>query len=83
MTHYGNIKSYDADKGVGTITPEKGGEALPFNKADLQQEGEEPKVDQRFSYQTNGDEGGNGRAVNLRQQGEAGVQEEQARQQQG
>lgn len=65
MTHYGKIKSYDPGKGTGTITPEKGGDALAFVKADLQQEGQEPKVDQRFGYETKQVDGGKAHAVNL------------------
>ncbi len=82
MTHYGKIKSYDSSSGTGSITPEKGGDALRFKKADLQQEGQMPKVDQRFSYETSEVDGGNKRAVNLQQQqGES--QQEQASKQQG
>lgn len=82
MTHYGKIKSYDSSSGTGSITPEKGGDALRFKKVDLQQEGEMPKVDQRFSYETSEVDGGNKRAVNLQhQQGEA--QKDQASKQQG
>ena len=42
MTHYGKIKSYDSAKGAGMITPDKGGDALAFNKSDLQQQAQEP-----------------------------------------
>jgi CspA family cold shock protein len=65
MTHYGKIKSYDPGKGTGTIAPEKGGDALAFVKADLQQESQEPKVDQRFGYETKQVDGGKAHAVNL------------------
>lgn len=65
MTNYGKIKSYDADKGAGMITPEKGGDALPFHKADLQQQAEVPKADQRFGYETKQGEGGKSQAINL------------------
>lgn len=84
MTHYGKIKSYDSSSGTGSITPEKGGEALRFKKADLQHEGQMPKVDDRFSYQTSEVDGGRKSAVNLQHQQEAGnSQKEQARNQQG
>lgn len=69
MTHYGKIKSYDCSSGTGSITPEKGGDALRFKKADLQQEGQVPKVDERFSYDTSEVDGGKKSAVNLQQQG--------------
>jgi CspA family cold shock protein len=72
MTHYGKIKSYDSGKGAGMITPETGGEALPFNKADLQQQAEVPKADQRYGYETKQGEGGKSHATKLQmQQGES------------
>ena len=42
MTHYGKIHSYDTGKGSGMITPEKGGDALAFSKADLKGDAAEP-----------------------------------------
>ena len=45
------------------------GDALRFKKADLQQEGQVPKVDERFSYDTSEVDGGKKSAVNLQQQG--------------
>lgn len=65
MTNYGKIASYDGTKGTGTITPEKGGDALMFAKADLKQSDKEPRVDQRFGYETKKVEGGV-HAVDLR-----------------
>ena len=65
MTHYGKIHSYDATKGAGMITPEKGGDALPFHKADLQQQAEVPMADQRYGYETKQGEGGKSHAINL------------------
>jgi CspA family cold shock protein len=80
MTHYGKIKSYDSGNGAGTIVPEKGGEPLNFAKADLQQQGQMPKVDQRYGYETSRADDGKMRATNLQQeQGER----EQPSQQQG
>ena len=83
MAHFGNIKSYNQDKGTGTIAPEKGGDALPFKKKDLQHEAEAPKVDQRFSYETAEVDGGNKRATNLQMQAEESTQQKQASKQQG
>lgn len=80
MAHFGKIKSYDTSKGTGTIAPEAGGEPLGFAKADLQQKGEEPKVDQRFGYDTAQMNGGKARAINLQMQQS---QREQAEKQQG
>lgn len=65
MAHFGKIKTYDSGKGSGTIAPEKGGEVLAFGKADLQQEGQIPKVDQRYGYETSQVDGDKARAVNL------------------
>lgn len=80
MTQHGKIKSYDSIKGTGTIAPEKGGKPLAFGKTDLQQEAQEPKVDQRYSYETSQVGGGEARATDL--QMEQG-QREQAVNQQG
>ena len=68
MTHFGQIKNYDAGKGSGTIAPEKGGEPLDFAKADLQQEAAEPKSGQRFGYETRQVGSDKPQAMNLRQQ---------------
>ena len=85
MTHFGKIESYDSDKGTGTITPDKGGDALPFGRKDLQQEAQEPSIDQRYGYDTSEVDGRNKRAINLQpQMGESeSVQENRARAQQG
>ncbi|WP_432201825.1 cold-shock protein [Erythrobacter sp. W53] len=84
MTHFGKIKSYDSSVGTGSISPEGGGDALRFRKADLQQEGEMPKVDQRYSYDTSEVDGGKKSAINLQhQQSNEQSQEEQARNQPG
>ncbi len=79
MTHYGKIKSYDTGKGAGMITPDKGGDALPFNKADLQQQAEVPKADQRYGYETKQVDGGKPQAINL--QMEQGTTDSAAEQQ--
>lgn len=84
MTNYGTIKSYDSDKGSGMISPEKGRGALPFGKADLQQQAQVPEVHQRFGYDTAQSNDGERRAVNLCQQGDGESQQaRQARTQQG
>ena len=82
MTHFGKIKSYDSGKGAGTISPEKGGNVLPFGKSDLQQESQVPKIGDRYGYETNQVDGQDMRAVNLKQQ-QGDSQQEQARAQQG
>ena len=68
MTQYGTIHSYDAAKGSGTISPEQGGDALTFEKSALQQEAAEPAQGQRFSYETQEEDGGRQSAINLHQQ---------------
>lgn len=68
MTHYGKIKSYDSSVGTGSISPEEGGEVLRFKKADLQQDDQVPKVDQRFGYETSEVDGGKKHAVKLQYQ---------------
>lgn len=65
MTQYGKIKSYDSEKGSGMITPEQGGDALPFNKSGLQQQAQEPNAHQRYSYETQQGSNGHPQAVNL------------------
>ena len=84
MTDFGKIKSYDSGKGTGTITPEKGGDALPFRKSDMQQQGQEPQQEQRFGYDVKNADNGKRYAINLQSQpGEGDVQREQAGAQQG
>lgn len=83
MANFGNIKSYNQEKGAGTIIPENGGDALPFKKADLQQEAELPQIDQRYSYETAEVDGGHKRATDLRQQDDESAVQEQARKQMG
>lgn len=86
MTHFGKIKSYDSNKGAGVIVPEKGGEPMAFAKADLQQQAQEPKVDQRYAYETSNADGGTPKAINLQQEQEQEQekgQHDQGSQQQG
>jgi CspA family cold shock protein len=75
MTEFGTIKIYDTGNGSGTIVPEKGGDALPFRKSDLQQESQEPKPHQRFGYDVKNADNGKRYAVNLHPQGEAQSQQ--------
>lgn len=82
MTNYGKIHSYDAAKGSGMITPEKGGDALPFAKADLQQQAEVPMVDQRYGYETKQVDGGKSCATHLQME-QAGSDKNSGSMQQG
>jgi CspA family cold shock protein len=68
MTRYGKISSYNNANGTGTIAPEGGGDVLPFRKADLQQQGQEPKPEQRYGYETQAGDGGKQWAVRLEPQ---------------
>lgn len=84
MTEFGQIQSYDSGNGMGTITPEKGGEALPFSKSDMRQQSQEPQQNQRFGYDVKDADTGKRYAVNLQPQPNQGdVRKEQARAQQG
>ena len=65
MTHFGKIESYDSIKGSGMIAPDKGGDALHFGKSDLKEQGSQPRVDQRYGYDTSQVDGGDPRAVNV------------------
>ena len=67
MTHYGKIKNYDTDKGLGTISPESGGDTIAFAKSGLQPDCAAPQIGQRFGYETEDVVGGDMRAVNVRQ----------------
>ena len=66
MSHSGKIHSYDATKGHGMISPEKG-DALPFNKSDLKDTGREPRVGQEYTYETRQVDGGKVHATGLKQ----------------
>jgi CspA family cold shock protein len=92
MTDFGKIKSYDTGNGTGTISPEKGGDTLPFRKSALQQQAQEPKQDQRYGYDVKSGDNGTRYAVNMQAQGEGQSQkapggsetlQEQASKQQG
>lgn len=65
MTHYGKVKSFDQSAGTGFIIPEKGGDALPFRKADMQKQNWEPQTEQRLGYETEKNNSGEARAVKL------------------
>jgi len=69
MIRYGKINTYNSANGTGTIAPEQGGDMLPFRKADQQQQGQEPRPDQRYGYETQSSgDGGKQWAVRLERQ---------------
>ncbi|MCM8557990.1 cold-shock protein [Sphingomicrobium sediminis] len=74
MAHYGLIKNYDGKQGTGTITPEKGGDALMFQKEGLEDPKQVPQPTQRYSFETSTVDGGKTQAVNLRRQHSGGAQ---------
>jgi CspA family cold shock protein len=65
MTQYGKITHYDAQQGTGTIAPEQGGDPLPFDRTGLQQQAQEPRSDQLYTYETQMGASGQAQAVNL------------------
>lgn len=80
MMRFGKIKSYDSGRGTGLISPENGGDLLPFGKSDLQQESQAPKAGDRYGYETNQVDGHDIRAVNLqRRQGDLQLEQARAR----
>ncbi|WFL76564.1 cold-shock protein [Altererythrobacter arenosus] len=84
MTYFGTIKSYDSDKGTGTIIAEKAGDQLGFRKSDLQQEAQAPKQNDRYGYDVKEAKDGKRYAVNLApKQAESQSQREQAQKQSG
>lgn len=60
MTRFGKIMSYDSGIGTGWITPNRGGDPLPFSKADLRRESQQPQVNETYSF-TLAEAGGSGR----------------------
>ena len=65
MTHYGKITHYNAIKGTGMISPEDGSDALAFDRTGLQQQAQEPRSDQLYTYGTQMGANGETLAVNL------------------
>ncbi len=79
MRYFGTIRSYDSGKGTGTISPAKGGDALPFRKSDMDRHDHTPKWGERFGYDVQETSYGKRFAINLAAQlDEATVQREQA-----
>ena len=51
MKYFGTVKSFDSDKGVGTIKPETTGEELSFERSAISWGKENPPTaGQRLSY---------------------------------
>ena len=51
MKYFGTVKSFDTIKGLGEITPETGGDMLPFERTAFSWGNKDvPTVGQRLSY---------------------------------
>ncbi|HKU26144.1 MAG TPA: hypothetical protein VJQ54_11790 [Candidatus Sulfotelmatobacter sp.] len=66
MTQHGKVSDYNETTGTGFLTPEKGGGPLPFRWADLQDQAQLPKQNDRYGYDTQSDHDGEICAVNLK-----------------
>lgn len=82
MTYFGTITSYDAGTQSGTIKPDHGGTILSFTKLDLE-DAHDPRVNQRYGYETAKSDDGKRQAISLRQRGEKKLREDQAKDQKG
>lgn len=65
MPYFGTITSYSSGRGEGAILPHDGGEPLPFGKADLARESQQPCVDDIYCFETFEVNGRHKRAINL------------------
>jgi CspA family cold shock protein len=64
MKLFGTVKSFNEEKGQGSITPEKGGEDLRFERSAISWGKVAPKTGQRLSYEL-AEKDGQSSAVNL------------------
>jgi len=65
MKYFGTVKSFDETQGRGSITPEKGGEELRFERSAISWDTRvSPKSGQRLSYEL-AEKDGRTSAVNL------------------
>jgi CspA family cold shock protein len=65
MKHFGTVKSFDETQGLGSITPENGGEVLPFERSAICWGPQVAlKTGQRLSYELSENDGQTS-AVNL------------------
>ncbi len=78
MTQFGKIQSYDSGLGEGWIIPNRGGDPLPFGKADLRRESQQPHVDQAYSFTPADADGGGKRATDLDRLSDAKILQMQA-----
>lgn len=66
MMYSGTIAAYDARLGAGFILADKGGERLPFARAELRQAGYVPQERDAYTFETRQDAAGDRHATNLR-----------------
>jgi CspA family cold shock protein len=64
MKYFGTVKSFDETQGRGSITPEKGGEGLRFERSAISWDTVSPKSGQRLSYEL-AEKDGRTSAINL------------------
>lgn len=58
MKHFGTLKSFDETQGSGSITPEKGGDELRFERSAISWDSKAaPTPGQRLSYELNEKDG--------------------------
>lgn len=66
MKLFGTLKSFDVLQGVGSITPETGGDEIRFDNSAIQwNRAKAPEPDQRLSYDLGTGKDGQPRALNL------------------
>jgi CspA family cold shock protein len=51
MKYFGTVKSFDNDKGLGSLTPETGGDELTFERSAISWDApKSPGIGERLSY---------------------------------
>ena len=51
MKYFGTVKSFDTDKGLGSLTPETGGDELYFQRSAISWDAPKaPNIGERLSY---------------------------------
>jgi CspA family cold shock protein len=51
MKYFGTVKTFDNEKGLGSLTPETGGEELKFERSAISWDApKQPNIGERLSY---------------------------------
>ena len=51
MKYFGTVKSFDTDKGLGSLTPETGGDDVNFERSAISWDApKSPNIGERLSY---------------------------------